>query len=296
LGLAALVLLPEFRLLSLRGATGILAGYVAAWSAVHPEFGGFWSALDPLLEWRGAYGVDAGWVAIGAAALLALGRWIWAGGAAELALALALTVVGVAFGPTPSNPGGGPWILAAVVLGGGALVAAYRMAFIDPLTGLPNRRALDERLARSGGRLAVAMVDVDHFKRFNDRYGHESGDRVLRRVARQLRRCRGGTAYRYGGEEFAIVFEGRALRIADAALEAVRERIEATGVALSPQRQGGKAQAVRRGSAPGVVHVTVSMGLADQNPSRRRIEEVLEAADKALYRAKQRGRNRLVVA
>ena len=175
------------------------------------------------------------------------------------------------------------------------LYGAWRMAFIDALTGLPNRRALDERLARSHGRIAVAMADVDHFKRFNDRHGHEAGDRVLRSVARELRACRGGSAYRYGGEEFAIVFEGRQVERASESLERVRAGVETLRVRLrggTPQR----AQAVRRGQRNGEVGVTISIGVAERDPERRTCSAVIDAADKALYRSKQRGRNRLTLA
>ena len=170
------------------------------------------------------------------------------------------------------------------------------MAFIDALSGLPNRRALDERLARSTGRVAVAMVDVDHFKRFNDRYGHETGDRVLRVVANQLRRVSGGTAYRYGGEEFAIVFEGRQAERASESLESVRVAVEAARVKLGRSAGPKRAQAVRKGQHEGEVGVTVSIGLAERDPGRRSAEDIVDAADKALYRSKQRGRNRLTLA
>ena len=170
------------------------------------------------------------------------------------------------------------------------------MAFIDALTGLPNRRALDERLSRSTGRMAVAMVDIDFFKRFNDRYGHEAGDRVLKSVAGQLRRCAGGSAYRYGGEEFAIVFDGRRVEHAGEALEDVRTSVESLRVRLRKDASRTRAQAVRRGQTAGEVGVTISIGLAERDPERRTCSAVVDAADKALYRSKQRGRNRLTLA
>ena len=84
---------------------------------------------------------------------------------------------------------------------------AYQMAFRDELTGLPGRRALNERLQRLGRSYVIAMADVDHFKKFNDTHGHDVGDQVLRLVAAQLRKIGGGgKAYRYGGEEFTLVF------------------------------------------------------------------------------------------
>ena len=96
---------------------------------------------------------------------------------------------------------------AALCLVWGLLRSSHAMAYRDELTGLPGRRALNERLKMLGGNFTIAMLDVDHFKRFNDTYGHDVGDEVLKLVASRIRRVGGGgTAYRYGGEEFCIVF------------------------------------------------------------------------------------------
>ncbi len=242
--------------------------------------------------------IGLGWSAwlLSAAAGIALLRWLYRGWPLDLYLAVSLVPAIVAMSLHP------PHSMRAWLGATGAAVAiavlygAYRMAFIDALTGLPNRRALDERLARSEGRIAVAMADVDHFKRFNDRYGHEAGDRVLRSVARELRRCRGGSAYRYGGEEFAIVFEGRRVERASESLESVRAGVESVRVRLRRGSGGTRAQAVRRGQQDGEVGVTISIGVAERDPERRTSSAVVDAADKALYRSKQRGRNRLTLA
>ncbi len=117
-----------------------------------------------------------------------------------------------------------------VMLGAAALIMTiaivhdtYRMAFRDELTGLPSRRAFNERLLALGHRYSIAVVDVDHFKRVNDTYGHEFGDQVLKLVATMLERVTGGgRAYRYGGEEFAVVFPGKSLGEAVPHLEALR--------------------------------------------------------------------------
>lgn len=235
------------------------------------------------------------WIIV-AAASFALLRWLHRGWPLDLYLALALVPAIVALSLQPPHSMRA-WLGAcSAAIAFAVLYGAYRMAFIDALTGLPNRRALDERLARSQGRIAVAMADVDHFKRFNDRYGHDAGDRVLRSVARELRRCRGGCAYRYGGEEFAIVFEGRGVERASEALESVRAGVEGVRVRLSRGSGGSRAQAVRRGQHDGEVGVTISIGVAERDPERRTCSAVVEAADKALYRSKQRGRNRLTLA
>ncbi|MGH7255958.1 MAG: diguanylate cyclase, partial [Nitrospirales bacterium] len=90
------------------------------------------------------------------------------------------------------------------------LQTVYRMAYHDDLTGLPGRRALNEDVLKLGNRYAVAMVDIDHFKRVNDQYGHDVGDQVLRMVASRFASVRGvAKAYRWGGEEFALVFPGK---------------------------------------------------------------------------------------
>lgn len=104
---------------------------------------------------------------------------------------------------------------------------AYQMAFRDELTGLPGRRALNERLQRLGRTYVIAMADVDHFKKFNDTHGHDVGDQVLRLVASQLRQIGGGgKAYRYGGEEFTLVFPGKTLEECLPHLEQVRQAVE----------------------------------------------------------------------
>ncbi|MCC5887411.1 MAG: GGDEF domain-containing protein [Gammaproteobacteria bacterium] len=194
-----------------------------------------------------------------------------------------------------------PWLLGAgVALLVSAGYASYRMAFLDALTGLPGRRLLDEQLARMGRHYALAMVDVDHFKPFNDRYGHDVGDQVLKLVASLLRRHFGRRAYRYGGEEFTVVFSGRSRRRAEERCEAFREAVAARELVLRsadrpPSKRQGKAKA---GKAPPrkTVSVTLSIGLAEREPAQRSAEMVLKRADEALYAAKQAGRNRVAVA
>jgi len=187
---------------------------------------------------------------------------------------------------------------------GGALAVAvlqdtFRLAFRDELTGLPSRRALNERILTLGTQYTIAMVDVDHFKHVNDVHGHELGDHVLRMIASKLARVGGGgRAYRFGGEEFAIVFPGRRTREAWPHLDALRRRIAAHPLVLrSPARDAAARGHGRAGSdqAPDItVQVTVSIGVAERGGTRTALpEQVLAAADRALYRAKQTGRNRL---
>jgi len=118
---------------------------------------------------------------------------------------------------------------AGLVLVVAVIEASYVMAYHDGLTGLPARRALHEALLRAGRRYTVAMVDVDHFKQFNDRYGHDVGDQVLRMVGAALAQVSGGgKAFRYGGEEFALVFSGRTVDECAPHLEELRRTVEAT--------------------------------------------------------------------
>jgi len=185
---------------------------------------------------------------------------------------------------------------AALLLLIGVLQDSRRMAFRDELTGLPSRRALNERLMGLGHGYAIAMLDVDHFKRFNDTYGHHVGDQVLRMVAAELTRVRrGGRAYRYGGEEFALVFPGRGVREVLRELETVRAGVAQRKMVLrgaegpatdAPPGESGEVRAPRK-----MVSVTISIGVAQSNGKFKTPDEVLRAADRALYRAKDKGRN-----
>jgi len=199
--------------------------------------------------------------------------------------------------------GGGPhaatlaFSAAQIVLLLGLIEDSYRLAYHDELTGLPGRRALDEALHTLDGDYAIAMVDVDHFKRFNDRHGHSAGDQALRMVATELQGVGGGgRAYRYGGEEFAILFPGATPSGVREPLDNVREKIAGRRFALRahdrPQKKPEPPR--KKGRSPRLISVSVSIGLAGPNPRRKGSESVLRAADKALYRAKSAGRNRLV--
>jgi diguanylate cyclase (GGDEF)-like protein len=179
------------------------------------------------------------------------------------------------------------------------LQETYRLAFRDELTRLPSRRALNERLKAIGRRYAVAMVDVDHFKRFNDTHGHDVGDQVLRMVAVRLARVGGGgQAFRYGGEEFTVLFPGKDADEALPHLEALRADVEGYRMAIRaadrPRRKrAGKRRRSVASTAP-TVSVTVSIGVAERSDRNDYPEVVIKAADRALYRAKRAGRNRVV--
>ena len=169
---------------------------------------------------------------------------------------------------------------------------SWSMAYIDQLTCLPGRRALEEELLKLGSSYAIAMLDIDHFKRFNDRHGHDAGDQVLRMVAARIKEVgSGGKAYRYGGEEFTVVFPGKQKGDAVAALDSMRSRIAASRFQLRKKdRRQGKIKDARNAQK---VKVTVSIGVADRNDRHPLPHDVIKSADKALYRAKKQGRNRV---
>jgi diguanylate cyclase (GGDEF)-like protein len=225
------------------------------------------------------------------AAMVCLGRWVHRGQPIDLGLAIALLPAAAAAGRGTASP----WLFAAsaalVIVA--ILYASYRMAFIDTLSGLPNRRALDETLSRLSGNYVLAMIDIDHFKGFNDTYGHDAGDIVLRGVAGGLKAKAGGEVYRYGGEEFSVVYPGATPHEAARGLEAARQHIERLTIAVPAPRKRRSEQ-----GAPALkeVSVTVSAGCAARSNERRSVGEVLKAADQALYKAKEKGRNRVVQA
>ena len=168
-----------------------------------------------------------------------------------------------------------------------------RLSLVDGLTGVANRRRFDEvleqewrRARREGHPLSLLMFDVDHFKQFNDRYGHLDGDDCLRRVAQAIDASGsrpGDLAARYGGEEFVFLLPNSDAAGALAVAERCRGAVEALGI----PHQGS-------GAAP---VVTVSIGVATHRPDDDAlVSALLEAADDALYRAKRGGRNRAVVA
>ncbi len=190
---------------------------------------------------------------------------------------------------------------AGVVLLAALLHESHRLAFRDQLTGLPSRRALEERLRSLPASYVIAMADVDHFKPFNDQHGHDIGDQVLKLVAGRLAEVGGGgTAYRYGGEEFCVIFPGQSLKEAERHLQAVRKAIEGYRMAVRREdrpkkaKEGEKLRGVGEESGPTkVLSVTVSIGFAAPADEQATPVKVLKAADEALYRAKQAGRNRV---
>jgi diguanylate cyclase (GGDEF)-like protein len=274
--------------------------------------------LVPLRNWLAAAGVTAaaanGHVeALMILPLMVLGPFFFMGlplRVAALAVAVMIGCFGLAaplFGlPTTVTISACVFLLLAAVIsaiGCRELEKASRRSFLerrmiaqlaehDALTGLKNRRVFDETLDRlweqaadSARTIAILLIDVDHFKAYNDLYGHQAGDRTLRRVADSLR---GAAAVpldvlaRYGGEEFAVVLYAADATRAEALAGSLRRAIEEADIAHRESRHGGV--------------VTISIGVAVVEPSNeRRARGALQLADQALYQAKQLGRNRVVV-
>jgi GGDEF domain-containing protein len=252
--------------------------------------------------WSGRAGVPdltlvAGSLAV-AVGLLGAVRWR---GPVERALLWTQVLVLAALHPGWSGPQASLLLMAAgLILALSVLEQSYFMAYRDELTGLPARRALMRDLAEAGGTYAVAMIDVDHFKKFNDTHGHDVGDQVLQLVATKLSATRAGKAYRYGGEEFTLLFPGLARDDAVEAAEVVRRAVEEATFSLRgwnrPRKRPSGAKPKKRSrKRPRSLSVTVSMGLADSSAGEGSVEAILKKADQALYRAKEGGRNRVSV-
>jgi diguanylate cyclase (GGDEF)-like protein len=229
-----------------------------------------------------------------------IGKWWFSRSAIDLALAGAIVAWGiVALGIGRSETVIAFASAAALMLVVAMLQDVYRMAFRDELTGLPARRALNEHLARLGRHYVIAVLDIDHFKKFNDTHGHDVGDQVLKMVATRIEHVRGGgSAYRFGGEEFVIVFPRATLAQALTYLEALRIDVTHHGLMLRasdrpPTTPSTRTRARKTNAAGKKLSVTISIGAAERNDKLATPTDVLTAADKALYRAKRAGRNRV---
>lgn len=162
---------------------------------------------------------------------------------------------------------------------------SYNLAFYDELTLLPGRRALVEDMAKLGRRYSLAMIDIDHFKKFNDTYGHDTGDEVLRMVASALWNVGGGgKAYRYGGEEFVILFPSKNVDEAYLQTDILRENI-----AKSPFT-------VRNKQVKKIIYIHISAGVVQRNSKDKGPFAVMKRADTALYKSKKDGRNKVTKA
>jgi len=185
---------------------------------------------------------------------------------------------------------------AALILSISIIQDSHHMAYRDELTGLMGRRALNEYMMGLGRGYTIAMLDVDHFKKFNDTYGHDVGDQVLRMVGKQIMEITGGgKAFRYGGEEFTIVFPRKRIEKTIPHLEALRESIAAYKLQIRskgrPKKNSAGKKLREQKSVSKTVSVTISIGVAQRDEQAKTPENVIKQSDKALYKAKKKGRN-----
>ena len=201
---------------------------------------------------------------------------------------------------------------AGLILTASLIETSYMLAYHDELTGIRGRRAFNEALLSLDQQYAIAIVDIDHFKKFNDTYGHDTGDQVLCLVASRLSEVKGGgQAFRCGGEEFAILFRNTSAKDAFEHLDALRQTIQNSTFRVrggerrssdrageSDRRRPARKKASRAAMAPPAagLSVTVSIGVAEPSTRNRQPEQVINAADQALYLAKSNGRNRVELA
>lgn len=292
--LAALLAVPELRV----GHPAAILHLLLAGAAL-PLLAGYWSQLAAL-GWPARWMTEP-WPAVTVsvcAVAAGAGLW-WRRSPLDVAVPwLLLAVVVSRWAPgrlavSPELVLGGAQALLLVTLA----ETGHLLATTDRLTALANRRAFEDRIGRLRGRFTIALADVDHFKRFNDRWGHAAGDQALRMVATELAAVADrGRAYRWGGEEFAIVFAGREARDVSDSLDAVRAAIAERGFVVRAAARPRRKPRRTSSSAGPTVHVTVSIGAASPTALRASVDDVLRAADRALYRAKRAGRNRVVVA
>ena len=318
--LAAVVLLPlNVSLLAVLKERGMMTshGLLKVGIVAAQAFGVLWIAqgngpnLGPLLGSSRGFALGAGlpWIAqlsfaIGGLALVTLvfsrrtkvdQGLLWA------LVAMFLSVTPIETGPSGRASDALYFYsgTAGLVLVFAVLDHGYDIAYRDELTGLPGRRAFNIVMAQLGGTYAIAMCDVDHFKKFNDTYGHDTGDQVLRMVAAELSQVGGGgRAFRYGGEEFLVLFRGRSAKEAAPFAESLRRSIADRGFVLrSPDRPAhkpGPATETKQTSGPRV-NISISIGIAERSTRHSTPELVLDAADATLYRAKEAGRNCLML-
>jgi diguanylate cyclase (GGDEF)-like protein len=178
-----------------------------------------------------------------------------------------------------------------------AIMNSRNMAFNDELTGIPARRSMSQYADELSRHFTLVMIDIDHFKRFNDKYGHDSGDDVLKLVASKIGKTRNGArAFRYGGEEFTLVFDGKYMDDVRETIEDLRVEIESYPMAIRVQKRSQKSasQSRNRRQSPlrqEIVKVTCSFGIAESLSGSKDFKTTLKRADNALYKAKKAGRN-----
>lgn len=197
------------------------------------------------------------------------------------------------------------YALAGAVIISSIILNSYTLAYHDELTGLSSRRALKQYLMSLGPNYSLAMVDVDYFKKVNDTHGHDVGDQVLRQLAGYLRNAPGGAkAYRYGGEEFTLVYNNKSAAEAADYANQLRRQIEKDSFNIRNTNERPKRTRKHKSSASKKkkqsrmkkLNYTVSIGIAEHSEQHKTPFDTLKVSDKALYSAKQKGRNCVVIA
>lgn len=176
----------------------------------------------------------------------------------------------------------------------------FHLGFYDELTQIGNRRALLAALKTAGNQYSLAMVDADHFKKINDRFGHDLGDQALKVIASCISKTGGARAFRYGGEEFCPLFKGKSREEVADSLEQVRQTIANYDMVIRDKKHrpsDASAGQKKRGASKrhNNLRLTVSVGVVD-NSDGGSFEQLIKLADRALYKAKAGGRNRLAFA
>lgn len=231
--------------------------------------------------------------------LLAFSRGIWLSNLASTAILMTLLLwVGHFLLPNPLPISVSVSALATIYLLT-VLTDSYFLAYRDELTGLASRRALYNLVLSLGRKYSVAMLDIDHFKKFNDTYGHDVGDQVLKLVASKIAEVTGGgKAFRYGGEEFTIVFSRKDTSSVIAHLEEVRQAIEEYDIVLRDEKRKQQTKSKRKQAqnqnSKKIVCVTISIGVAEHQNGES-FDQTMKQADLALYQAKKKGRNQICV-
>jgi len=201
-------------------------------------------------------------------------------------MATFLALHGMGLGWSPTNF----LATAALILIVAVYADEYRVSHYDEVTGVQGRDAFYQALRDAVAPYALAVIDIDEMKRLNERYGDAMRDKALRLVARKVARVRGGAAFRYDRDKFAVLFRGKSASVVLPRLEALRAAVQGMSVRVA----GFPALITRPVFDPAQdqpVSVTVSIGVAEPTPNSTKPEQVFTRAEQALVRAKQAGRN-----
>nr|WP_297347661.1 GGDEF domain-containing protein [uncultured Glaciecola sp.] len=188
-------------------------------------------------------------------------------------------------------------ILSSVICLLSAIVSSRNMAFNDELTGIPERRSLTQYSEELSDHYTVVMIDIDFFKKFNDKYGHDAGDDVIKLVASKIAKTGyRARAFRYGGEEFTLIFDGKLIGDIRETIEDLRVQLEVYPMAIrihARHNQSASESKNRRFASvkEDIVKVTCSFGIAESLLGSKDFKATIKRADSALYRAKKGGRN-----